>query len=69
MLKYIKDDLWEVLFGKSASGLEAFISTWTHSVTGQELREYVLYEINPSYVLKFTEGSDNYIFKFIGNIL
>lgn len=31
MLKYIKDDLWEILFGKSAGGLEAFVSDWVHS--------------------------------------
>ena len=47
MLKYIKDDLWEVLFGRSATGLEAFIGDRVHSKTKQELKEFVLYEYDP----------------------
>lgn len=67
MLKYIKDDLWEVLFNQSAAGLEAFIGDRKHSKTNQELKEYVLYEYNPKYLLKYTK--DNFLFKFFAAIL
>lgn len=67
MLKYIKDDLWEVLFGRSATGLEAFISDRVHSKTKQGIKEYVLYEYDPPYLLKYTK--DNFLFKFFAAIL
>ena len=67
MLKYVKDDLWEVIFGRQATGLEAFIGDRKHSKTKQELKEYVLYDIDPVYLLRYTK--DNFMFKYFAAIL
>lgn len=67
MLKYVKDDLWEVLFNQTATGLEAFIGDRKHSKTNVDLKEYVLYEYNPKYLLRYTK--DNFLFKFFAAIL
>lgn len=67
MLKYVKDDLWECLFGKAASGLEAFVSERVHSKSNLELKEYVVFEYDPPYMLNYSQ--DNFVFKFIGAML
>ena len=52
-MNHIKYQLWPVLFGRQAGGLETFIGDRKHSKTGKELKEHVVYDINPIYDIKF----------------
>ena len=67
ILNYIKQDLWTELFNKPASGLESFIGERKHSVNGNELKEYVVYDMNPDYNLKYSK--ENFTFKFFAGLL
>jgi len=67
MLNYIKYSLWPVLFDKTANGLESFIGDRKHSVSGNELKEYVIYDIDPIYNLRYT--NDTNILRYICGIL
>ena len=67
MLNYVKYSLWPVLFDKTANGLESFIGERKHSVTGNELKEYVVYDIDPIYNLRYT--NDTNILRYICGIL
>ena len=67
MLNYVKYSLWPILFDKTANGLESFIGDRKHSVTGQDLKEYVIYDVDPIYNLRYT--NDTNILRYIGGIL
>lgn len=67
ILNYIKQELWTEMFGKPASGLESFIGERKHEKTGNELKEYVVYDINPPYNLRYSK--ENFAFKFFAGIL
>ena len=67
MLNHIKYKLWPVIFGTTASGLESFIADRVSKKTGQPIKEYVVYDINPIYDLPYSK--DNFIFKFFGGVL
>ena len=66
ILNYIKYNLWPVLFNKQASGLESFIGE-RKLPNGEDIKEYVVYDIDPIYNLRYTK--ENFIFKFFGYIL
>ena len=67
VLNYVKQDLWTMLFDKPASGLESFIGERRHSVNGQELKEYVVYDLSPQYNLRYSR--ENFTFKFFAGVL
>ncbi len=67
ILNYIKYSLWQVLFDRSASGLESFIGERKHSITGDEIKEYVVYDLDPMYNLRYAK--DNYVFKYFAGVL
>jgi hypothetical protein len=66
ILNYIKYNLWPVLFNKQATGLESFIGE-RKSETGEDIKEYVIYDIDPIYNLRYTK--ENFVFKFFGFVL
>ena len=55
------------LFNKEAKGLETFIGDRYHSSTKAELKEYVVYDIDPIYSLRY--ANENYIFKYYAAVL
>ena len=67
ILNYVKTSLWPALFDRAASGLESFIGERKHSVKGTELKEFVVYDIDPIYNLRYTK--DNFLFKYFAGLL
>lgn len=67
VLNYVRYSLWPVLFDKTASGIEIFTGGRKHKVTNVELKEYVIYDVDPIYNLRYTTNTN--VARYLSGIL
>ena len=58
MMNYIRYSLWPVLFDKTAGGIEIFTGSRKHKLTNADLKEYVIYDLDPVYNLRYANNTN-----------
>ncbi len=66
-MNYVRYSLWPALFDKTASGIEIFTGGRKHKVTGAELKEYVVYDLDPVYNLRYANNTN--VARYLSGIL